>query len=796
MTDSDETTALRERLSRLCEAARRINQSLDFDVVLQGVLDSARSLTGARYGVLTLVDDSADPADFLASGMSTDESRALWDMAEGEQWLGYFAGIREPLRLGNLQGHLRTLGLPEFRAPFAVSPALSFLAAPISHGGVRVGNIFVGELPAGREFSQEDEEILVMFAAQAALVITNARRYREEQRARSDLETLIQTSPFGVLVFNARTGAVVSANREARRIVSGLLDPGQRADDLLKVLTVTRADGREFSLDQLSTAEALSMPETVRSEEIALRAPNGRTVTTLTNATPICAESGDVESIVVTLQDLEPLQELERQRVEFLGMVSHELRTPLAAIKGSTATVLDATAPLVQAEMLQFFRVIEAQADSMRDLMGDLLDHARIETGTLPVAPQPTAPVSLIEQSRQAFLRGREGQLLELDVEPSLPQVMADQSRIVQVLNNLLENAARHSPEGVRIRLSAARDGIHVAFTVADQGQGLSPEQLPRLFRKYSMIDSGATQANPAAAGLGLAICKGIVEAHGGRIWAESEGFGKGACFTFTLPAVEESAGSAPTRSRAPVRSKSQQRDQPCVLIVDDDPQILRYVREILAQAGYTAVVTADPEEAPDLLTANQPDLIVLDLMLPGVDGIELMTQLLDISDVPVIFISGYGRDEIIAKAFEMGAADYVVKPFSPTELLARIKAALRKRSAPPLEERTEPFEQGQLRIHYPERHVYLGGQQLTLTASEFAVLAELSTQAGRVVSHDYLLRRIWGVSAGGDARLVRAVVKRLRRKLDDDANDPTFIFTEPRVGYRMPPIEADTVSC
>ena len=164
----------------------------------------------------------------------------------------------------------------------------------------------------------------------------------------------------------------------------------------------------------------------------------------------------------------------------------------------------------------------------------------------------------------------------------------------------------------------------------------------------------------------------------------------------------------------------------------------------------------------------------------------------------PVIFISGYGRDEIIAEAFEMGAADYVVKPFSPTELLARIKAALRKRSAPPLEERTQPFEQGELRIHYPERHVYLGAQQLTLTASEFAVLAELSTQAGRVVSHDYLLRRIWGVSVGGDARLVRAVVKRLRRKLDDDANDPTFIFTEPRGGLpgclrlRLTPSVAD----
>ena len=226
-----------------------------------------------------------------------------------------------------------------------------------------------------------------MFASQAALVIANARRHREEQRARADLETLVNTTPVGVLVLDARTGNPVSINREARRIVSGLCEPDGTAEQLLEVLTYWRADGREVSLRELPLAQTLVTGETVRAEEMVLRSPDGRSVTALVNATPILSEEGEVESVVVTIQDMTPLEDLERLRAEFLGMVSHELRTPLAAIKGSTDTLLENAADLDPAEMTQFFRIIRDQSESMRHLIGDLLDVARIETGTLPVSP-------------------------------------------------------------------------------------------------------------------------------------------------------------------------------------------------------------------------------------------------------------------------------------------------------------------------------------------------------------------------------------------------------------------------
>ena len=778
---AQENAALRERLSRLSEASRRINESLDFDTVLQGVLDSARSLTGARYGVITLLDDGGRIQDFLYSGLTAEESRQFAEFPNGMLFFEQLSSIGEPLRLRDFHGYVRELGLPEFRPPMAVSSPLPFLAAPLRHRGEGVGGIYLGERE--REFTQEDEETLVMFASQAALVIANARRHREEQRARADLETLVNTTPVGVLVFDAKTGGVTSVNREARRIVSDLCAPGGSAEQLLEVLTFRRADGREVSLAEFPLAQGLMTGETVRAEEIVLLAPDGRRVTTLVNATPIRSEEGEVESVVVTMQDMTPLEELERLRAEFLGMVSHELRTPLAAVKGSVDTLLESGPDLDPAEMTQFFRIIRDQSESMRYLISDLLDVARIETGTLPVSPEPVEVTVLVDEARSRFQSGGGRNNLVIDLPPDLPRVLADRRRVVQVLNNLLSNAARHSHELSPIRVAAVREGVHVAFSVADDGVGVPAEQLPHLFRKFSRLDGEERGRELGGRGLGLAICKGIVEAHGGRIRAESDGPGLGSRFTFTLPAVAEAAAVRSRRSRPRPRKE---REQTRILCVDDDPQTLRYVRDALTRAGYAPIVTGDPEEVSRLMTEEAPHLVLLDLVLPGSDGIELMQQIREFADVPVIFLSVYGQDEVVARAFDLGAADYVVKPFSPTELAARIRAALRKRAAPELAEPARPYLRGDLTVDYALRRVTLAGRTVALTAIEYRMLVELSVNAGRPLTHQHLLQRVWGPDKGLDSGPVRNIVRRLRRKLGDDPGNPSYIFAEPSVGYRM----------
>jgi signal transduction histidine kinase/DNA-binding response OmpR family regulator len=781
MTQADrrdrDLAALRERLSRLSAASLRINESLDFDTVLQDVLDSARSLSGARYGVMTVLDDEAQVQDFLSSGLTTAEAEQLWLMPDGLRILESLIGVSEPLRLPNLVDYVRALGFTGFSIPLPVG-VFRFMAAPMFHRGVRVGHVFVGDKEDGEEFSRADEETLVMFASQAALVIANAGAQRDERQARADLETMVDTSPVGVVVLDARTGRPASFNREARRLVAGLLDDEQRVEGLLDVVTCVRGDGREVSLREFPLAELLGSGETIRAEEIVLRVPDGRSVGALLNATPIHADDGPVASFIITLQDLTPLEEQERLRADFLAMVSHELRTPLAAVKGSITTLIESADELDPAEMTQFFQIIRDQSDHMRYLIGDLLDVARIETGALPVDPEPSEVHALLDEARNRFQSGGAGHVVNLDLAEDLPLVMADRRRILQVLSNLLSNAAGYSPDGTPILVSAVRDGVYVAVAVSDQGRGIQADLLPQLFRKFSRASGGD------GSGLGLAICKGIVEAHGGRIRAESDGPGLGARVTFTLPAALEAAPLAP--APADPESPPAARRQVRVLAVDDDPQALRYVRDTLARAGYAPIVTSDPAQVPHLMKEGKPHLVLLDLVLPGSDGIELMHDIRKQADVPVIFLSVYGHDDTVARALDMGAADYVVKPFSPTELAARIRAALRKRLEPFHDEPSEPYGAGGLGIDYARRRVTLAGEPVVLTATEYAVLYELAVHAPRVLTHSVLLQRVWGPERVGEAWLLRDVVKRLRRKLGDAADNPTYIFTEPRVGYRM----------
>ena len=767
-----EIEILRDRISRLTAASLRISESLDVDTVLREIVEGARALTGADFGMITTVDDSGEVEDFVSSGLAPEEHRQLVAWPDGPRLFKHFRNLPGAFRLRDFSSHIRSLGFSTDLFWWATTCQ----GTPMHHQGVHVGNFFLGGREGGREFTSEDEEILVLFASQAAVAIANARIYRDEQRARAGLVALVDTSPVGVAVFDARTGNMVLLNQEAKRIGGRLSIPDRAPAQLLEVITCRRADGREMTFEEFPLTQALADAAPVRAEEIVLQVPDGRSVTMLINATPIRTEDGTVESLVVTLQDMEMVKETERLRAEFLGVVSHELRAPLTSIKGSAAVVLSATSS--PAETHQFVRIIDEQADHMLGLISDLLDAGHIETGTLSVTPESSEVARLVDQARNTFLSGGGRHTVHIDLPLDLPRVMADRQRIAQVLNNLLSNAARYSPESSPIRVGAARNGVHVAIAVSDEGRGVSPDLLPHLFRKHVRLGDGGIRGS----GLGLAICKGLVEAHGGRIQAESAGEGLGARFTFTIPLAEEPAArDAAGLGRGASRPSREGRERAAILVVDDDPQTLRYVRDTLAEAGYSSLVTGDPREVAHLVRTKKPQLVLLDLMLPGTDGIELMESVPEMADRPVIFISAYGRDETIARALDNGAADYIVKPFSQTELVARVRAALRRNHESP-----EPFRLGDMVIDYEDRRVTVADRQLTLTATEYELLRLLSVNSGHVITYASLFRQVWGRRDSGDPRPIRSVVKNLRRKLGDDAAKPAYIFNVRQVGYHM----------
>ena len=455
--------SLRVRLSKLGEASLRVSETLDVNTVLREVIGNARDLTGARYGALLTYEQSGGIEDFITSGLSAEEIERLDVLPKGLGLLGYMNEVREPLRLADISSHPSSVGFPENHPPMK-----TFLGMPIRHRGEHVGNIYLTEKEGGREFTDEDQDVLVMFASQAGSAIFNARRYREEQQAKADLEALVNISPVGVLVFDGKTGDLVSANDETRRIVGRLNAPGRSLGQLLRVMALRRADGSDIPIDELPTMKALARGETILADEVVIHPPGDRpAVTTLVNARPIRRGNGDIASVVATIQDITPLEEIKRQRADFLNAVSHELRTPLTAIKGSTSTLLNSTYPVDPTETRQFLRVIDEQSDHMRRLINDLVDVTQIEAGLLTVSPEPLEVADILDEAKETYLlEGKASNGVEVHLSPSLPRVMADRRRVLQVLANLLSCVSGYSYKSSTVRISASPQDLHVAITV------------------------------------------------------------------------------------------------------------------------------------------------------------------------------------------------------------------------------------------------------------------------------------------------------------------------------------------
>ncbi len=245
----------------------------------------------------------------------------------------------------------------------------------------------------------------------------------------------------------------------------------------------------------------------------------------------------------------------------------------------------------------------------------------------------------------------------------------------------------------------------------------------------------------------------------------------------------------SPSVSRSATISAVAEEANGTVLVVDDEPTIVEVVARYLERAGYETLEAGDGLEALRLAELRDPDLVVLDVMLPEIDGIEVMRRLHEGEGkpLPVILLTARGEESDRLVGLRRGADDYVVKPFSPAELVARVDAVLR-RAAPAPEEEPEPLEVGPLRIDAAMRTVTLDGADVSLTQREFDLLAYLAAHPGRVFSRDQLMDAVWGYPFYTDTSTVTVHVRRLRAKLGDDPSEPRFIETVWGVGYRLKP--------
>lgn len=223
-----------------------------------------------------------------------------------------------------------------------------------------------------------------------------------------------------------------------------------------------------------------------------------------------------------------------------------------------------------------------------------------------------------------------------------------------------------------------------------------------------------------------------------------------------------------------------------CVLVVDDEERILNFLNHKLKASGYTVFTARNGAQGLEQAAAQAPDLVVLDVLMPGIDGFDTLKQLRSFSSVPVIILSAKESSSDKIKGLSLGADDYLPKPFDPDELVARIEAV--RRRLEPLEERkrSEPFSIGRLTIDFERRTVTIGGEEKNLTKIEWLILNELARNAGHLMLYEDLLTRIWGPEYRDDVQLLRTWVSRLRYKIEEDSTSPRLIRTVPKTGYIM----------
>ncbi|MDG7042267.1 MAG: PAS domain S-box protein, partial [Nitrososphaerota archaeon] len=492
------------------------------------------------------------------------------------------------------------------------------------------------------------------------------------------------------------------------------------------------------------------------------------------NVRDITERKQDEESLKhLYQQERELRQQLEQEmkkRVEFTRAIAHELKTPLTSLLASS----DLLASEIDSEPLQTLaRNIRQGALNLDSRINELLDLVRGEVGMLELKLEMVDISQLLQDITDSMkpVASRRGQSLELALPSSLPIVRADPARFQQIVTNLLDNALKFTPPGGNVRLGAKRKDNSIVVEVRDTGRGISKEEQQLLFQPHQRSKSEASEG----LGLGLALCKMLVELHGGKIWVKSS-VGRGSTFGFSLPL--ESIDKQAIEPKQPSRLWK-------ILIIEDDEAIVNFVRLAFKMRWPEADLISARlgEEGLDLVESEKPDLVILDLGLPDIDGFEVLKQIRLFSSVPVVILTVSSDEADMVRGLDWGANDYIVKPFRQLELLARLKAQLRMQ-VPPDEE--APIICGPLRLDPSTFELAYGGKQISLTLIEGRIMRYLMQNVGRVVTHSRLGEVIWGEDYPGAIDSLRVYIRHLREKLETDASDPKLILTKVGVGYLL----------
>ena len=523
---------------------------------------------------------------------------------------------------------------------------------------------------------------------------------------------------------------------------------------------------------------------------------------------PVHDQPGNLLGRGFLLDDITLERSSLQARSETLALAASELKTPLAIIKGCATTLLSNSLRWEPAALREMLQMIDTQTDRLHDILNTLLDVWRLDAGVQQLRYTEVRFSEMLEQLVERWRKNAPRHTFVLRLPEESLSLECDALRIEQTINQLLNNAVIYSQVGTTITIRLENSASEIRLSVTDQGKGIAPENLERIFHRFYRVQQN--EDSPYGSGLGLAAARATIEAHGGTLSAASAGIGHGSTFYFTLPFVPVASMLSPHQSAALPASPSIEATTPGsgplprtgelrngfssglspswkVVVVENDPRMARYLRAHLEEQRYQVQVVTHGLQFLRQLDLREPDLILLASNTTDIAGGEILQRLREFSHTPVLMLCDDGDEDEHLRYLDSGADDFVVKPFSIKELLARVRVLLRRRAASePVATGETLFTTGDLLIDFAQHQVSIAGQPVQLSRTEYKLLSVLAQNVGRVMTHELLLERVWGSEYNREVDFIWVYISRLRRKIEADPRHPRYILTVPDVGYKL----------